>query len=849
MGRQRGSSEKIVQRTNIDDEKPVNEVCTIPIPTESPESVGLDSQTKASLVHCPPRVIAESVDQHNNVEHLNNYWQNLVSSNLVTTDVNYLGTSCKSNIKALSCLQTGKSNKSKSRMTPLMRGLVTWIQCSNNAEGCSDNYDPDTENDCNNIINDNFNESHDDEFLERLGLRSDPSQVKKLKLNVEGLSSSLFLRRFDQLRSLELNVNKIRNLNGLVGLRYLTYLSINDNSLSNIDPLGRIKSLQDLRLDSNNLVSLKPLERLHQLRRLSAKVNNLIDFPNLSCQCLQKLELYQNKITSLDDNCLLELPKLMHLDVGSNKLERVSGKALSRCQLLQTLVLSQNKLTEVPSNLFLPQLKTLWLSGNKLKNLNPWTNANVISESSWPVFLPMLQKLYLNDNNIITIANGCLDTSPLLSVLDLSFNEIQTVEDLNAVKSCLILKTLELSDNPIINNDSNNTAILNQFIRQLSKQNRIDESSIEAKINSFIKLEANRSASLSDSKASLDSKRFIQFLNTMTIEQNNFFLKEKLEREDDDESWSDNIISCLSKQLQLLTEWTEPSIMSKYVCVIKYTKDANDEDIKSKLLNNLTYVIKIQATFRGYIRRKQLKKVMLSSRYIDNDIEEMLMNDDFMDDMNLDESPELQNNWFSNRDSKWLDEKDYQNTVINDDDVDDDDGIVNEEDDTKDDGITKDDSNENVSSNFDNYFNSNSNAMAYGDHIRRRQNNNSGGALRTLSADHPTIQVEDFKENLSRPSTGMTSVSTVSTTSKAYSEQEDEFLSRFKEQKKAENIDDVAKEWGVSNPKVAAMIMKRNKRMKGFQKAAQTREKDSASERYNRFVRTNVRLANSSTAK
>ena len=140
--------------------------------------------------------------------------------------------------------------------------------------------------------------------------------------------------------------------------------------------------------------------------------------------------------------------------------------------------------------------------------------------------------------------------------------------------------------------------------------------------------------------------------------------------------------------------------------------------------------------------------------------------------------------------------------------------------------------------------------MAYGDHIRRRQNNNSSGGLRTLSADQPSIQVEDFKDNLSRPSTGMTSASTVTTTSKAYSEQDDEFISRFSKENKKADPDEVAKEWGVSNPKVVAMIMKRNKRMQGFQNAKKTREKEkSASERYNRFVRTNIRVNNSSTTK
>ena len=441
----------------------------------------------------------------------------------------------------------------------------------------------------------------------------------------------------------------------------------------------------------------------------------------------------------------------------------------------------------------------------------------------------------------------------------------------------MILKTLELSDNPILNNDINSTTIImNQFILQLSKRNKIDDTSIVSKTTSILmKLNGSSSSSvttmdsLNDTRSSLDTRKFIQFLNSMTIEQNNLFLREKLERDDDDDSWSDNILKSLNRQLILLTHWSNSnSTMKKEATfIIKYNKEEvtndddnddkevtttnDDDDDKRFYMTNLIHVIKIQASFRGYTRRKQLKKVMLSSRYIDNDIEEILMNDDFIDDMNLDESPELHNNWFANRDSKWLNEKEYENTMINDDDDDDDVEDNNNNNDNNndddDDDETKDNKlNENGRSSFDNYYNSNTNAMAYGDHIRRRQNNNSGGGLRTLSADHPTIQIEDFKENLSRPSTGMTSASTVTTTSKAYSEQDDEFLSKFR---KEQNVDEIAKEWGVSNPKVAAMIMKRNKRMKGFQQAAKTREKEkSSSERFDRFVRTNIRL-NSNTAK
>jgi len=775
----------------------------------------------------------------NKEQDLMKHWQSLVSANFISTEITYSSRKEKLNINL------EKSFKTSVKMIPLMTGLMTWIQYYSDIHD-SDFNDFQSDNTLDlyqSNISDERNSVNDDEFLERLGLRTDPTQVKKLKLNVEGLSSSSFLRRFDQLRSLELNVNKIHNLEGLQALKFLTYLSINDNGLSNITPLSRLISLQDLRLDSNSIVSLKPVERLSQLRRLSAKVNNLIEFPNVCSPFMQKLELYQNKIATLGDNCLVGVPKLMHLDVGCNKLENVSGKALSRCQLLQTLVLSQNKLSEVPSNLYLPHLKILWLSGNKLKNLDPWiTNEN---SNIWPVFLPMLQKLYLNDNCIQSLSDNCLDTCPLLTVLDLSFNEITILKDISTLKSCMILKVVELSDNPIILENPNNSTLSNLFIMQSSQISRVDRSSIEAQMKSTFNKFQKFSCTAVNASIKLESRKLTQFLSTMATDQNNIFLKEKLEREvGGDEvvdSWSDTLIASLNKQLQLLTEWTNSSDCNNNNFIIKYTND----DKKEMEGNHNKYenqVIKIQSTFRGFIRRKKLKKIMLSSKYIDDDIEEILMNDDdFIEDLNLDESPEFQSDWFSNRDSKWLNEKEVQNSFINDDDDDDDDDEEEEE---------KENTQNKGRSAFNNYFDSNNNAMAYGDHIRRRQNNNSSGGLRTLSADQPSIQVEDFKDNLSRPSTGMTSASTVTTTSKAYSEQDDEFISRFSKENKKADPDEVAKEWGVSNPKVVAMIMKRNKRMQGFQNAKKTREKEkSASERYNRFVRTNIRVNNSSTTK
>ena len=329
------------------------------------------------------------------------------------------------------------------------------------------------------------NERSDDEKIKQLGIKRDPAQVKSLQLNVEGLHSCSFLRNYTRIRHLELNVNRLCSLDGLRFMSNLEELSVKDNALTDIGALRFTTSLQTLSLDTNRIADLSDLGRLPYLSTLCANTNNLTEMPILSgCDRLQRLELYQNHIADVSIDALKMLTCLTHLDLGRNKLEHIDGTALSNCILLQTLVLSQNKLSEVPAPLYLPLLKTLWLSGNKLQNLDYWlptrstypdvaverqdawgfiNDANNDYENPsaggqqkqgsafhWSTFVPLLERLYMQDNAIEHVNAASMLCFPSLSFIDLSFNNIANVSSLG-VTVCPKLHTLEVQENPVSN--------------------------------------------------------------------------------------------------------------------------------------------------------------------------------------------------------------------------------------------------------------------------------------------------------------------------------------------------------------------------------------------------------------
>ena len=290
-----------------------------------------------------------------------------------------------------------------------------------------------------------------------------PEVYRDISLCVESVADCSFLRAFSStLRSLQLNVNKLRNLRGLEDMTALEELSATDNAISDTAALSSLTSLRVLRLGDNHLTAdavATAFAGLPRLHTLSLNTNKLTTLPVLTgCDGLQRLEVYHNTIASVSVDSLRALKSLTHLDMGRNKLEYINGEALSQCPLLQTLVLSQNALKRPPSPLYLPNLRTLWLSGNRLDSLVDWEPQSGPNDLfAWPVFLPLLEKLHLQDNALSDLPAAALCNLPLLSHLDVSFNAITSVNGLRGLQHLPALSVLNLNDNPVYSSAASET--------------------------------------------------------------------------------------------------------------------------------------------------------------------------------------------------------------------------------------------------------------------------------------------------------------------------------------------------------------------------------------------------------
>jgi Leucine-rich repeat (LRR) protein len=309
-------------------------------------------------------------------------------------------------------------------------------------------------------------------------------KAESLDLAVEGLTSLDFLlsdnlpsASSSSLKRLILNVNNLSSLDLLqqVSLPSLELLSLSDNKITDISALNSpsFSSLLSLNLDSNRLeyVNLKHLTSLHSL---SLSCNQLKSFPILSSIRLVKLDLYYNAISSIPSEALKEIPSLTYLNVGKNQLTDTifeNGGVFQYCELLQTLTLSQNQLTSLPSSLLLPCLHTLQLNNNRISNLKNEDErtegeATVENERKISIILPQLRKLYLHDNLLTSLYTSSLSSPslsssyffeqfPLLSEVDLSFNQFESLEELTPLSSsCSFLTSLRLNDNPLTNKGS-----------------------------------------------------------------------------------------------------------------------------------------------------------------------------------------------------------------------------------------------------------------------------------------------------------------------------------------------------------------------------------------------------------
>ncbi|MCO5553979.1 hypothetical protein L7F22_007505 [Adiantum nelumboides] len=310
-----------------------------------------------------------------------------------------------------------------------------------------------------------------------------------LNLNHEGISSfgdSILDRWCPKIRILTADMNRLNNLKNVFAgyAETLEQLSLKDNFLCELNGLECLHKLQVIHLDGNYLLhvcasNLKLLDQSSKhgsrdhldtdavgqvrgkvllpllfqkarclpplcwrsLREFGASCNRIskVERLGLLCPNLEVLDLGSNNLVSLgwsQESALVGLRSLRVMDVGQNRLKGSSlWDNLRHCPLLVSLVASRNQLEDLPTHTGSAFLRELWLNGNSIR---------CFSCTAW---LPSLQRLYLQDNEIDTLKPIC--SFPALEVLDLSFNKISQVHQLQQLGCFSNLRSLQLNDNPV----------------------------------------------------------------------------------------------------------------------------------------------------------------------------------------------------------------------------------------------------------------------------------------------------------------------------------------------------------------------------------------------------------------
>ena len=247
-------------------------------------------------------------------------------------------------------------------------------------------------------------------------------------------------------------------------------LELNDNNISYLafDAFTHLRSLMYLRL-SNNLIDNIPetlfrsQQRLIELRLDGNKIEYISDKPFRYCDRLSMLDLSRNKIKTLTDTGITgHTWPLKMLDLGYNRIEKVSLALVKSHTLLSSLNLRGNNITDVSFLTSKHILDFLDISNNSLKELtepeirslktigrvhlfgNPWKCSCDIEDRSLMDFLLMRKEQpccpegcsCTADQNFKTVNMNCssknLTALPICipfkaTVIDFSHNSLENL--------------------------------------------------------------------------------------------------------------------------------------------------------------------------------------------------------------------------------------------------------------------------------------------------------------------------------------------------------------------------------------------------------------------------------------
>lgn len=229
-------------------------------------------------------------------------------------------------------------------------------------------------------------------------------------------------------------------------------ITLSNSHLSTLpSELLTIEGLKYLEISGNNIptINLNVLSYAKNLMAFNVSHNGIEEFEtesttHTSAKHLKILDLSHNKLGRVPSNCFYSTrDSLEVLFLSYNQISTFDFYAFSSLVLLKELRLSHNKIVNIGFILYpLRNLRILYLDHNLIREINgrvldqsislrdldlSFNNINLIDDRSF-ASLKNLSELNLCSNNISSIKEIMLRNNTRLTVLDLSFNNLTEIE-------------------------------------------------------------------------------------------------------------------------------------------------------------------------------------------------------------------------------------------------------------------------------------------------------------------------------------------------------------------------------------------------------------------------------------
>jgi len=178
--------------------------------------------------------------------------------------------------------------------------------------------------------------------------------------------------QFKRLEHLSLKNNILKELPTIVfTLENIKYLNLAENQINEVTGHNfmNLMNIERIDISYNSILSI-PFKRVEypKCKNLNIKGNKLIVFPSAisNVNTLEKLDLSENRISSIDDDAFDGLENLIELDLSFNELTYLPS-SLGKLIKLKKLNLSGNKISSLPKEFEnLTLLESLDFAGNPI---------------------------------------------------------------------------------------------------------------------------------------------------------------------------------------------------------------------------------------------------------------------------------------------------------------------------------------------------------------------------------------------------------------------------------------------------------------------------------------------------